>query len=95
MNSIKKIALALSGSVAAVGAYVLSAASAHAQAFTVSTSTLNEDAGSMLQAVYTYLISILTDGGAVQFVIVLTILAGIIALVIWGLHKLFGGRRVR
>jgi len=91
----KKIALALSGSVAAIGAYVVSAASAHAAAFAVSTSTLNSDGGGLLQDVYSYIVSMLTSGGAFQFYIVLTILGGIVVLAVWGLHKLFkGGRRV-
>lgn len=67
---------------------------AHAQ-FAVSTTTANTDNGTMLTLVYDRLISALNTGGVVQFVVVMTILAGIIALLIWGLHKLFGGRRVR
>jgi len=92
MNKLKKFALAGAGIASAIG---MGAASfAHAQ-FSVSTSTANTDIGTMLQLVYDRLISVLNTGGVIQFVVVLTILAGVIALLIWGLHKLFGGRRVR
>jgi len=79
---------------AAIGAYIVSAANAHAAAFSVSTSTLNSDSGSMLQSVYDYMVSLLTTGGIFQFLVVITLLGGIIVLGVWGLHKIFrGGRR--
>jgi len=92
-SKLQRFALAGAGLVSAIG---LGAASfAHAQAFEVSTSTQNTDIGTMLQLVYDRLISVLNTGGVIEFVVVMTILAGVIALLIWGLHKLFGGRRVR
>jgi len=92
MNKFFKYVVGVTGTVFALG--LAFAQRAHAQ-FTVSTTTQNTDIGTMLQLVYDRLISVLNTGGVIQFVVVLTILAGVIALLIWGLHKLFGGRRVR
>jgi len=95
MRIIRNIAIALSGSVAAIGAYVSGVANTHAAAFSVSTSTLNSDAGGLLTDVYGYVISLLTSGGAFQFYIVMALLGGIVVLAVWGISKLFrGGRRV-
>lgn len=95
MINSKKIALALSGSVAALGLFIVSAVKTHAAAFSVSTSTLNSDSGSMLQDVYNYVVGLLTTGGAFQFLIVITLIGGIVVLAVWGINKLFkGGRRI-
>jgi len=93
MTRFQKISAAISGSVAVVGAYVLSAANtAHAQ-FAVTTTTINEAAGDMLQPVFDYPVSLLTSGGVVLLIVGILLIGGIIALVYWGVTKLFKRRR--
>lgn len=95
MTRFQKIAAAISGSVAAVGAYVLSSASsvAHAAGFTISTTTVNDAAGSMLQPVFDFPVSLLTSGGVVLLIVGILLIGGIIALVYWGVSKLFKRNR--
>jgi len=91
-NKVKAIAVGVAG----VGSMLGLALSnmAHAQ-FVLSTTTLNTDNGGYLQNVYSYLSSSLGSGGVVLFVIVLTIFAGIIGLIFWGLHRIFGRGKIR
>jgi len=77
----KKISLWLSG----VGAGVMglvSALSAHAQAFAVSTSTETTNNGSFLQAAYDRIINLLSSTGAVLFMIVIAILGVVVWLAV-------------
>jgi len=93
MTRFQKIVSAISGSVVAVGAYVLSTASAHAAGFTLATSTLNDASGSMLQPVFDLPVSLLITGGVVLFIVGILLVGGIIKLVFWGVGKLFSRRK--
>lgn len=94
MNQIKKIALAVSGSVAALVTYVSAAASAHAAGFTVSTSTVNDTAGTLYGQGWDYVLSLITSGGTILFMVAITLLGGIIFLVLWGVSRIFKRKRV-
>lgn len=74
----KKISLYLSG-VGATLLGLLSTASAHAQAFAVSTSTEQTNNGAYLQTAYDRVINFLTSSGGVLFMIVISILG----IVVW------------
>jgi len=93
MTRFQKIAAAISGTVAAVGVYVTSTASALAAGFTISTSTVNDASGAMLQPVFDFPVSLLTSGGVVLLIVGILLIGGIIALVYWGVTKLFKRRR--
>ena len=74
----KKLSLWLSG-VGAVLTSALSATLAHAQAFAVSTSTETTNNGGFMQTAYDRVINLLSNSGAVLFMIVLAILG----IVVW------------
>jgi len=95
MTRFQKIAAAISGSVAVVGAYVVSSVTsvAHAASFTISTTTVNDAAGAMLQPVFDFPVSLLTSGGVVLLIVGILLIGGIIALVYWGVSKLFKRNR--
>ena len=65
-------------------------AQAHAAAFAVSTSTLNNQTGGYLQTTYDYVSSQLADGGLFLFGVVITILTIVIWLAWNKLRHIFG-----
>lgn len=94
MNKLRKYAAAAAGSALALVTYVSATASAYAAGFTVSTSTVNDTAGTLFGYAWDYVLSLITSGGTILFMVAITLLGGIIFLVLWGVSRIFKRKRV-
>jgi len=93
MNKLFKYALATGGSALALVGITL-AAPAHAAGFVASSTELNSTFGGFATSVKDLILGLLTSGGVVEYMIYILLLGGILALVFWGISKIFKRRRV-